>query len=537
MTSPESSGTPGWPGTFSPEGLLAALVESSDDAIVSKNLSGIVTSWNAGAEHVFGYTAAEMIGRPITLLLPRENLDEENRILERLRRGERVDHYEAVRVRKDGRKIDVSLSISPIRNASGEVVGASKIARDITEQKLSLSKLAEAHEHLKRADRMKSEFISTLSHELRTPLTAIVGWVQILREGATPEELAQGLDIIDRNVKVQTQLINDLLDMSRIEAGKVSLDLQRIDLPAVVESALEAVRPAALMKNIRVTVAVSSIEGMVMADRGRMQQILWNLLNNAIKFTPKGGRVHVTVERVNSHVEIAVADNGVGISPDLLETIFERFSQADATITRRHGGLGLGLTIVRHLVELHGGKVHAQSQGAGRGATFVVHIPLVALHDQSYRVEAEERHAALDQTLEDAELHGVKVLAVDDDVDTLVTVQTVLKRRGAEVQIATSMEEGLAAFAAFMPHVILSDIGMPVHDGYEFIGKIRATPAGRSVPAVALTALARSEDRTRVVRAGFQMHVAKPVDAAELVAVVRNLADLRASLTTPEQVD
>jgi PAS domain S-box-containing protein len=515
---------------FLPRELLwEAIVDSTDDAIITKNLKGIVESWNPGAERVFGYSAQEMIGQPIQRLLPADRQDEEARILERLKCGERVDHFETMRLCKDGRPVDVSLTISPIRNATGEIVGASKIARDITAQKQAMSQLVAAHEGLKRADQMKAEFISTLSHELRTPLTAISGWIQILEEGPSAEELAEGIEIIKRNVRAQGKLIDDLLDISRIESGKVVLDIQRLDLPAVVSAAMESVRPAAEAKIIRLTSAFSSVEGIVMGDRTRLQQSIWNLLTNAVKFTPKGGRIHVTVERVNSHVEVAVADTGIGIAPEILDHIFERFKQADASTTRRHGGLGLGLSIARHLVELHGGIVHARSPGTNGGATFMVSLPLLPLHAEPERSAAEQRHAALDEAANPTDLTKIKVLAVDDDIDSLGIIRRMLERRGAEVRVAGSMDEALAVFAEFAPDVLLSDIGMPEHDGYELISRVRALPTGRRVAAVALTALARPEDRTRALRAGFQMHVAKPVDAADLVAVVRNLTELRGS--------
>jgi len=513
-------------GFLSPELLLAAIVDSSDDAIVSKNLDGVVTSWNRGAERIFGYTSEEMVGQPILRLLPRERLDEEPRILERLRAGERIEHFETVRVRQDGRSVDVSLTISPIRDATGVIVGASKIARDITEQKTALRKLAEAHEALSRADRMKVEFISILSHELRTPLTAVVGWLQILREGTTPEELQEGVDVIERNIRVQSQLINDLLDMSRIEAGKMTLDIQRLDLPAAISAAIDSVRPASAGKDVRLTTAFSSVNGIVMGDKNRLQQVVWNLLVNAIKFTPKGGRVHVTLGRVDSHVQIGVTDTGMGIAPDYLDHIFERFSQADSSTTRRHGGLGLGLSIAKHLTELHGGTIAASSAGQGQGATFLVKLPLVPVHHDADRAATDERMAELDRSLPKAELSGVRILLVEDEADSAEVIRRLLTRSGAHVTLAASMDEALDAVSRATPDVLLSDIGLPEHDGYELIAKLRARPNGQKIPAVALTALARSEDRTRALRAGFQMHVAKPVDSAELVAVVRNLANL-----------
>jgi PAS domain S-box-containing protein len=513
-------------GFLSSDLLLAAIVDSSDDAIVSKNLDGTITSWNRGAERIFGYPAQEMIGQPILRLIPPDRLQEEPEIISRIRRGERVDHFETVRIRKDGTLVDVSLTISPVKNEIGIIVGASKIARDISDQKRALEKLAEANEALTRADRLKADFISTLSHELRTPLTAIAGWIDILRDGATPEELAQGLTVIERNVRAQSQLIDDLLDMSRIESGKLILDIQRLDLPPVLTAAIDSVRPTAQAKGVQLTSTFSSIGLAVMADRNRLQQIVWNLLINAIKFTPAGGHVHVDLRKVHSHVEISVTDTGAGIPLNFLNHIFERFSQADASSTRRHGGLGLGLAIVKHLVELHGGSVQARSQGKDLGATFIVSLPLIPLHQAPDRGLGDGRNASLDAQFEQPDLRGISVLSVDDEPDSAEVVRLILQRGGASVRTVRSMDEALAAFADFRPDVVLTDIGMPDHDGYEFINRLRALPGGRAVPAVALTALARSEDRTRALRAGFQMHVAKPVEATELVAVVRSLANL-----------
>ena len=515
------------PAEFLPRDLLwEAIVDSSDDAIISKNLDGIIQSWNHGAHRIFGYRESEMVGQPMMRLLPTDRREEEVRILERLRAGERVEHYETVRMCKDGRLIDVSLTISPIRNRAGTVVGASHITRDISAQKRAGEQLAIAHQELKRADRMKTEFISTLSHELRTPLSAITGWTQILADDPSPQELAEGIEIIRRNIRVQTQLIDDLLDMSRIESGKLTLDIQRLDLAVVVTAAIETLRPTAEAKVIRVTTAFSSVEGIVMGDKNRLQQVVWNLLSNAIKFTPKAGRIHVTLERVDSHVEIAVSDSGIGIAQEHLTQVFERFSQIDGSTTRRHGGLGLGLSIVKHLVELHGGQVRASSTGLGQGAKFIVSLPLLPLHPDPEKTTTERRNHAVDEGVAEPDLSGIKVLAVDDDADSVITIRRMLERRGASVRIAGSMEEALQVFGEFKPDVLLSDIGMPEHDGYELIARVRALPFGRSVAAVALTALARAEDRTRALRAGFQMHIAKPVEAGELVAVVRNLTSL-----------
>jgi PAS domain S-box-containing protein len=516
--------------TFIPADLLyEAIVDSSDDAIVSKNLQSVVMSWNKGAERIFGYSAEEMIGQSIIKILPPDRLDEEKEILARLQRGEWVDHFETRRLHKNGKLIDVSLTISPIRNDAGVIVGASKIARDITAQKESQHKLAQVYAELKRADQMKAEFLATLSHELRTPLNAILGWVQILKDGASLDDLRESIPAIERNVRAQSQLIEDLLDMSRIEAGKVSLDLQHVDLAAVVTGGIDTVRPAAQAKDIRLTTAFSSLSGIVMGDRNRLQQVVWNLLSNAIKFTPKGGRIHVVTKRANSHVEICVTDTGQGIAPEFLGHVFDRFRQADATTTRRHGGLGLGLSIVKHLVELHGGNVRVESEGAGQGATFIVCLPLQSGRQNDEGMADQRHNAALDGAAEKPELKGIKVLLVDDEPDSIAIVQRVLERRGAEVRAADSVEGAIKHFVRFAPQVVLSDIGMPGQDGYELIRRIRQLPGGRRVPAVALTALARAEDRTRAVQAGFQLHIAKPVDFAELVAVVHNLASLQKS--------
>jgi PAS domain S-box-containing protein len=512
---------------LAPDLLYAAIVDSSDDAIVSKNLQGIVMSWNKGAERIFGYSAEEMIGQSILKVLPPDRKDEEMQILARLQRGERVDHYETKRQRKDGKLIDVSLTISPIRNAQDVIVGASKIARDITEQKAAQQKLAAAHEELKRADRVKAEFLATLSHELRTPLNAILGWVQILKDGATKEELAESIPILERNVRMQSQMIEDLLDLGRIEAGKVSLDIQRVDLPEVVGAAIETVRPAAIGKAIRLTSAFSSLNGIVLGDKDRLQQIVWNLLTNAIKFTPKNGRVHVVIKRVNSHVEVCVTDSGQGIAPEFLDQVFERFRQADATTTRRYGGLGLGLSLVKQFTELHGGSVRVESEGEGQGATFTICLPMQPVRHDPEAVADAKRLATVDQAAMEPDLAGVKVLVVDDEEDSLAVVKRILERRGAQVRGSTTMHEAIGEFTQFAPDVLVSDIGMPEHDGYELITRLRELPGGRAVPAVALTALARGEDRTRALRAGFQLHLAKPVDFAELVAVVQNLAALK----------
>jgi len=295
----------------------------------------------------------------------------------------------------------------------------------------------------------------------------------------------------------------------------------------VVIAAMDTVRPAADSKGVRLTSAFSSVPCVVMGDRNRLQQVVWNLLTNAVKFTPRDGRVHVCIERVNSHVAISVADTGKGIAPEFLSQVFDRFRQADASTTRKFGGLGIGLSIAKNLTELHGGVLAVSSPGIDKGATFTVQLPLMPVHNNWDTTATDTRNAAVDEAVPRCDLAGVRVLAVDDEPDSLDIVERILRRAGAEVRTARSMEAAIAAFGNCWPHVVLSDIGMPHHDGYELITRLRALPGARSIPAVALTALARSEDRTRVLRAGFQMHLAKPVDSREVVAVVQNLASLR----------
>lgn len=515
---------------ISAEHLLSAIIDSSDDAIVSKNLRGIVTSWNQGAERIFGYTAEEMVGQSITRLIPVERQDEEPRILTKLQKGERVDHFETQRRRKDGHIIDVSLCISPVKNQAGIIVGASKIARDITTKKRLAEQMRQAALEVERQGRMKDEFLATLSHELRTPLQAILGWTQILISGQCDDtELRQGLDVIDRNAHAQTRIIEDLLDMNRILSGKVRLDVQRVDLESIIGASIEAVRPAAQAKRLRILSLLDPLSQPVLGDPGRLQQIFWNLLSNAVKFTPSGGVITVTLQRVNSHLEISVTDTGTGIKEDFLPHVFERFKQADSSTTRHHGGLGLGLAIVRHLAELHGGSVRARSPGENAGSTFTVMLPLAVLHGESD--SSSRQHPASARASSSAHnpplLQKVSLLIVDDEEDARTMLAKMLSKAGAQVTTASSASQALELLAAPLPNVIISDIGMPDKDGYDLIREIRSRSqeCGGHVPAIALTAYTRTEDRIKAISAGFQMHISKPADSVELVTMVASLAD------------
>ena len=374
-----------------------------------------------------------------------------------------------------------------------------------------------------RLSAIKDDFLSTLSHELRTPLNAIIGWAQVLSaSGARPDDLSRGVDAIYRNARAQAQLIEDLLDMSRITAGKLRLDVQLLSPALIIDAATDALRLTAEAKSIRIERVIDPRAGPISGDPGRLQQVVWNLLSNAIKFTPKRGKIQILLRRIESHVELNVTDNGIGIEPDVLPLLFERFRQADASTTRRYGGLGLGLSIVKSLVELHGGTVSANSAGAGTGATFTVRLPLSALHGAAAG-DAGDPTAEISPTgsMSRVDLSGLRVLVVDDDADARALIQRVLSECQAEVLCASSGEEALALLDSTAPDLLVSDIGMPGMDGYELLRRLRARSDARaSLRAIALSAFARTEDRTRALLAGFQMHVAKPVEPAELIATV-----------------
>ena len=824
---------------------LSALIESADDAIISKTLEGIITSWNAGAQRIFGYTADEVIGKPVTILIPEDHINEEPAILARLRAGVRVEHYETIRVRKDGRLVDISLTVSPIKGPKGNIIGASKIARDITEQRQGRRALDEASERLKLAfsaarlgdwswdaktdvinfsetaaqilgvppgrhmtrarlsellneedreptnriveralaehtdydieyrvtrsdrsevwvsakgrglyaedgslsgmlgvvqdisirkaneetlreqaealrtlyemgktisaeldlhntvqavtdaateltgarfgsffynvlndegpsymlytlagvpreafahfpmpratdlfgptfrgegvvridnvkldprygknspyygmpdghlpvasylavpvvarsgevlgglffghpepavfterdeiivsglasqaaiamdnarlyeaakkaraqaeqaaaenerlykqaeesSRLKEEFLATISHELRTPLSAILGWARMLRLGQlSPENSIKALDTIERNARAQAQLVDDLLDVSRIITGKLRMDVRPADPNSFIDAAVEAVRPAADAKGVRVQKVVDTGAVSIPGDPVRLQQVVWNLLSNAIKFTPRGGRVQIRSERVNSHLEIVVSDTGQGISAEFLPHVFDRFRQADQKTSRQHGGMGLGLSIVRHLVELHGGTVRAQSEGEGQGATFTVMLPIAPLYQvdsSGARVHPAARELMPSDDTTDR-LDGLTILVVDDEADTRELMRQGLEYCGAKVKVVGSAAEAIDEIMSSVPDMLISDIGMPGTDGYDLIRQVRALPPdrGAKIPAIALTAYTRIEDRLHALRAGYDMHVPKPVELTELCAVAASV--------------
>jgi PAS domain S-box-containing protein len=519
------------------------LVEGVPDyAIFMLDANGYIVTWNAGAERIKGYTASEIVGKHFSKFYPADAIQSgwpEHELQVASTAGRFQD--EGWRIRKDGSRFWASVLITALRDESGRLRGFAKLTRDLSDHKRAETLEASGLQHeemleaersarmeAQRAARMKDEFLATLSHELRTPLNAILGWTQLLRAGPADggQDVRHALEVIERNARAQVQLVDDLLDLSRILAGQVRLDVQRLTLIDVVVAAVESALPAAHAKGIRVDKILDPGGSLVSGDPGRLQQVVWNLLTNAIKFTPKGGRVQVLLERVNSHIEISVVDTGIGIPADYLPHVFERFSQKDSTTSRTHGGLGLGLAISKQLVELHGGTIQAKSRGEGQGATFIVKLPLLVVHDDTSdpnRVHpthhAEPEHVLLPT------LRGLHVLVVDDEVDARELLSRLLEHQGARVSVASSAEEALRQLKVDSPDVLVSDVGMPNMDGYQLMRQIRGTETRNNrLPALALTAFARAEDRKRAMLAGYQAHLAKPFDTAEFVLLVADLA-------------
>ncbi len=483
---------------------------------------------------VNGLSAEAHIGRHISEIVP-VNAPIVEPVLDRVfRTGESVGGFEVSgeTPAQPGVRRHWLTGFYPVRDANDRVRIVGAVVLEITERKrleeqraALLDSERAARADAERAGRLKDEFLATVSHELRTPLNAILGWATILRTGSFDEkDVEQALATIERNARAQAQLIEDLLDVSRIISGKLRLDVQAVDLPAVIETALSAIRPAADAREIGLHHVVDPQAGPVSGDPARLQQVVWNLLSNAVKFTPRGGRVELLVQRVESHVQISVSDTGMGIAPKFLPHVFERFRQADASTTRQHGGLGLGLSIVKQLIEMHGGTVSAISPGPGQGSTFIVTLPVTALHDTTQPTSTTLHTGEQRRPPDSTRLEGLRVLVVDDEADARELIRRVLADRDANVNCAASTDDALQVLEQFDPHVIVSDIGMPEKDGYALIREIRQRIGAKNVPAIALTAFARPEDRRRSLLAGYQVHIAKPVDPHELTAAVASLA-------------
>ncbi|KQW43521.1 hypothetical protein ASD88_15805 [Pelomonas sp. Root662] len=519
-----------------------------DYAIFTVDVEGRISSWHIGAQLMKGYTAEEAIGMPFAQLFTPEDR-EKGRPQYEMDVAASTGEYkgEGTRLRKSGALFVAEVVLTALRGPRGELLGYLKLTQDITERKSveaqrdqTLRNAESARVAAEQASRAKDEFVATVSHELRTPLSAILSWAQVLqRRVPEPQTLKHAIDAIARNAGIQARLVEDLLDVSRIESGQLRLELQPTDPTVVVRGAVEAVMPAAAAKRITVKMEADPDVGVLMADAARLQQMVANLLNNAVKFTPHDGRIDVAVRREADKVEIAVDDNGQGMDPSFVEQAFERFKQQDSSMTRRHGGLGLGLSIVRELARLHGGKVKASSEGIGKGSTFVLCLP--ALSPQRQR---QTGHGSATEGIEalahDDRLSGFRLLLVDDEPDGRGAAAYALRVAGAEVTEAGSAEEALGLFRTRRPHAILSDIGMPIIDGYDFIRLVREIEhsEGRHTPAAAFTAFARAEDRQRAIDAGFEMHLAKPLEPVALVegvvALLRsNVGDTTGELSSP----
>ena len=623
--------------------LLASIVESSDDAIVSKSLSGIIQSWNAGAERLFGYTADQAVGRHISLIIPPERIAEEDDIVASLKAGKRIDHFETERQRSDGQRLQVSLTISPIRDAAGTVIGASKIARDITERKRAEAerekfvtlienstdfigmcdlkgcpffvnraglkmvglddieqarhthlasfffpedqprmmdeffpsvlekghgeievrfrhfKTGEAHwmankvltlpgadgqpmafatvsqdvterrrleDNLRRvagelsdADRRKNEFLAMLAHELRNPLAAISNAVRVLRLGdGDGEAVRETSEMLERQVGQMVRLVDDLLDISRITRGKIELRKRRAELGPIINQAIEANRALYRSMNHELTVAVPPVPVYVNADPTRLAQVVGNLLNNACKFTDHGGHVWLTVEQEGTQAVIRVRDNGIGIAAHQIPHLFDMFTQVDTSIARSHEGLGIGLTLVKTLVEGHGGTVEAHSEGLGHGSEFVVHLPAVSSVAGVSELLSEE---TVSEPAAPALPHCI--LVVDDNEDAAEWLATLLNLRGHETHVAHDGIEAIQAAERILPDVVLLDIGLPRMDGYEVCRRIREQPWGKDMVLVALTGWGQEEDRQKSREAGFDWHLIKPVDDEIIMNLLASL--------------
>src|SRR5258705_459727 len=628
--------------------LLAAIVESSEDAIISKTLEGIITTWNKGAERIFGYTADEVVGRPISILMPPERINEEHAILKRIRKGRRIEHYETVRKRKDGSMIDISLSVSPIKDEHGQLVGASKIARNITERRkaqeeirfqarlldsveqaviatdlggkvvfwnffagrfygwaasealgssvidlipsaaskqqaeeifsllkegqswvgemlvkkrdgtafparitdspiandkgeligvvgvsvdITADKNAEeekarllegervAREEAEAANRLKDEFLATLSHELRNPLNVVIGYSEILRRSDQTHNqafVAPAAEVIRRNALAQTQLVSDLLDLSRLQMGKLTIKRQPVSLSMIIMDAIETVKAEAVAKNISLRIDQREEALMVDGDPVRLGQIAWNLLNNAVKFTSPGGQITISLVDEGAYAKLIVEDSGQGISPEFLPHVFEIFRQADASSSRRQGGLGIGLALVKQLAELHGGRVKAASEGVRRGARFSVWLPAHTISVSG---------AAANQNGSDGALLRKYILVVDDSRETTEMLSRLLQMEGAFVKTARSGLEALELARCGTFDLVIYDISMPEMDGYQLLQKLRALPPMNKVPALALTGYGRTTDVDRARREGFAEHFTKPLDINKLLQTVKRLTE------------
>ena len=510
------------------------LFESARDGILILNAITLkITDVNPFMTELLGYSRDEFLGKELWEIGLFSDKEASQAAFRELQERGYIRYEDLPLETREGERREVEFVSNVYEENCRQVIQCN--IRDITDRKQSeeesrllLESCQVAHAEADAANSTKDAFLATLSHELRTPLTAILGWSELLTTGNLDDAASKSaLEIIVRNARAQRKLIDDLLDISRIITGKLRLNVRPVELAPMIEAVVDGVRPAADARSIHLKTALDSRLGPISGDPDRLQQIIWNLLTNAIKFTPKGGHVQVRLERIASHVEININDTGQGIDPELLTQVFDRFRQSDSSSTSRHGGLGLGLSIVRQLVELHGGMVIAESPGAGKGTTFKVMLPLISVHHELSDVEMTRPLIGNNsQTDRQPLLNDLRVLVVDNEPDARTLVASVLEGHGAEVISVGSAVEALAEMERQVPNVLVSDIGMPGMDGFALISKIRQLPAERGgrIPAAALTAYAGVEDRTRLLSAGYQLHIPKPVEPSELTAIVASLA-------------
>jgi PAS domain S-box-containing protein len=504
---------------------LAAIVESSQDAIISKDLNGVITSWNQGAERLFGYQAKEIVGRPVTVLMPPARVNEEPSILERVRSGRPVDHYETVRLRKDGTSVEVSLTVSPIRDVNGKIIGASKIVRDITEKKLAERQLKEAHEEAVAASHAKDEFLAALSHELRTPLNPVL---MIASEAAEdpeiPGEVRAQFATIRNNVELEAHLIDDLLDITRITQGKLSLEANQVDVHVVLNEAIDTVQSELQMKGIDLEKEFAATKPTVVGDAVRLQQVFWNLLKNAVKFTPEKGTIIICTRTEKSgKLLVTVTDTGIGITTGELGRIFDAFAQGDHGGTReshRFGGLGLGLAISKKLVEMHQGSIEASSLGRNQGATFLITLPVSS--DRTDRKEAPDQAGSAPRTAEHGHSGPIRILLVEDHEPTRTVLANLLVRRRYEVKTASTIAEAWALSDKHEFQLLISDIGLPDGSGYDLMREMLLRH--KDLQGIALTGYGMEQDIAKGQAAGFRIHLTKPVRITALETALSTVA-------------
>lgn len=516
---------------------LAFHVESSPLAVIEWDSDFRVSRWSASAERLFGWKAEDVIGKHVNewQFVFADDVDAVALVTNRQREGVEVHGVQRNRnYTRDGSILFCEWYNSVLRDDRDKLVSVLSLVLDVTsrekaeeERAALLIRERDARRHAEEADRLKDEFLATLSHELRTPLTSILGWASMIRNGEVEGSNAtRAIETIERNARSQARLIDDLLDVSRIITGNLRLDLHPLNLAPIVEAALDALRPTADVKGIQLRTEFVSSDCLVKGDPNRLRQVIWNLLSNAIKFTQRGGTVLINLNCVGPTARLTVADTGEGISAEFLPYVFDRFRQAEGSISRKQGGLGLGLAVVRHLVELHGGTINAESEGLGQGSVFAVDLPLAQERRDPARAEERRREVERRRSRSGTvRLDGVHVLLVEDDDDSRKLLGTMLKRYGARVSSTKSAAEALNVFSHDIPDILISDIGMPDEDGYTFIKKLRALPPdkGGQTPAIALTGYASRKDKERALSAGYQQHIAKPIEQSDMIAAIAAL--------------